>query len=90
MKMDEFSKSVGLFAAILMPFWNIPLVVRIIRRKTSKDISLLWLFGVWSCIVLMLPASLQSSDSVLRGFGFSNAILFSVVVVVVLIYYREP
>lgn len=71
-----------------MPLWNIPLMIRIWRRKTAHDISLWWLFGVWGSIMLMLPSSLTSQDIVLRGFGLSNAILFSLVVIVVLIHRR--
>ena len=77
-------------AAVTMPLWNIPLMIRIHRRKTSNDISLAWLFGVWGSILLMLPASLVSSDPVLKAFGVSNFFLFSLVVVVVVAYRRPP
>ena len=80
----------GLVAGVAMPFWNIPLIMRIIKRKSSEDISLMWVFGIWGCIVVMLPASLISSDPVLRSFGITNAVLFSVVVGVVLRYRRPP
>jgi hypothetical protein len=81
-------ESIGLFAAVLMPVWNIPLIVRIVRRKTSQDISLAWLFGVWSCMLAMLPAALKSNDAVLKAFGISNVVFFSGVVVAVLMYRR--
>jgi hypothetical protein len=71
-----------------MPLWNIPLIVRIWRRKTSQDISLAWVFGVWGCIILMLPSSLQSSDVVLKAFGVGNSVLFTVVLFVVVRYRR--
>lgn len=86
--MDQLIQQLGLVGAILMPFWNIPLMVRIVRRKTSEDISLAWLFGIWGCILAMLPSSLVSTDPILRGFGVTNGILFSAVVVVVLMYRR--
>ena len=78
----------GLVAGITMPLWNIPLIIKIVRRRSCADISFLWLFGVWGSIVLMLPSSLLSSDVVLKGFGISNFLLFSVVVAVVLKYAR--
>lgn len=87
--MDNFWGSVGTIAGIVMPIWNIPLIVRIIQRKTSQDISLAWLFGVWSCIILMLPASMTSQDTSLKGFAISNTIFFSGVVLTVL-WYRRP
>ncbi len=85
-----FWNKLGLICAIVMPIWNIPLIVRIARRKTSEDISLAWLFGVWGCMVLMLPSSLRSSDLVLKAFGISNVVFFSGVVVAVLLYRRRP
>jgi hypothetical protein len=42
-------------SAVLMPFFDIPLIARIIRRKSSEDISLVWTFGIWVCILGMLP-----------------------------------
>jgi uncharacterized protein with PQ loop repeat len=86
----EVFKIVGLFAGVFMPFFNIPLIIRIVRRKTSRDISLAWGVGVWSCIVLMYPSTLLSHDVVLRSFGLSNVILFSIVLIVVWIYHKEP
>ncbi len=73
----------------MMPLWNIPLIVRIVRRRSCGDLSLLWLFGIWGCIVLMLPSSLISTDIVLKAFGISNFLLFSVVVMVVMKYRKS-
>lgn len=87
--MKNISQTLGLIGGIGMPFWNIPLMVRIVRRRSAMDISLGWLFGVWGCIVLMAPSALTSPDPILRGFGWSNLILFSVVVVVVLRYRKQ-
>ncbi len=74
-------KTIGLIAAIVLPFWNIPLIVKIGKRKSSKDISLAWAVGVFTCMVLMLPAGLISSDAVFRTFTVVNFLLFSAVVV---------
>ena len=90
--MDETIQTVGLIAAVVMPFWNIPLMIRIGRRKSSKDISLPWALGVLSCVFLMLPSALASSDVTFKVFGVVNAALFSAVVVQVLRYRqgRQP
>ncbi len=87
--MEEVFKWCGLVGAVGMPIFNIPLIVRIIKRKSSDDISLSWVVGVWACIVLMFPSSLYSTDPVLRGFGASNMIFFSVVCFVVLKYRKR-
>jgi uncharacterized protein with PQ loop repeat len=79
----------GTVAGIVMPFWNIPLIWRIIQRKTAEDISLAWLFGVWGCIVLMLPAALVSSEVAFKSYAVTNAVFFSAVVAVVLMYRKK-
>ncbi|MDP8212867.1 MAG: hypothetical protein P9X22_06230 [Candidatus Zapsychrus exili] len=72
-------EKIGFVAAVVLPFWNIPLVVKIIKRKSSKDISLLWVTGVWICILLMAPAGFRSSDIVWRAFNITNLVLFTIV-----------
>jgi uncharacterized protein with PQ loop repeat len=79
-------KIIAIIAAIVLPLWNIPLIVRIIKRKSSKDISLFWAIGVWVCFLLMAPSGFTSTDIVWRVFNIVNLILFSAVVVAVLIY----
>ena len=70
-----------------MPFFNIPLIVRIARRRSSEDISLAWVVGVWLCIVGMVPSSLQSTDVVLYAFGVVNVVFFTGVLIVVLCFH---
>ena len=83
-------KNIALFAAVVLPLWNIPLIVRIVKRKSSMDISIYWVLGVWTCFVLMAPAAFVSADLVWRAFNIVNLILFTAVLVVVLIYRRQP
>jgi len=77
---------VGLIAAVALPLWNIPLIIRIQRRKSSKDLSLWWVLGVWVCLLLMLPSGLRSSDMVFRAFTMANIVLFTGVVIQTLRY----
>ncbi|MFN0118386.1 MAG: hypothetical protein ACKVQC_08880 [Elusimicrobiota bacterium] len=87
--MENFIQKLGMIGAIAMPFWNIPFMVRIIKRKTSEDISLFWLFGIWGCIVAMFPSTMNSPDPILKAFGITNMIMFSLVVVVVMLYRKK-
>ncbi|MDP3142663.1 MAG: hypothetical protein Q8N14_01765 [Candidatus Omnitrophota bacterium] len=80
---------IALIAAIILPFWNIPLIARIIKRKSSKDISMFWAVGVWSCLALMAPSSFVSVDIVWKVFSIINLIFFSGVLVTVLAYRRS-
>jgi len=77
---------IALVAAIVLPLWNIPLIVRIIKRKSSKDISIYWACGIWVCFLLMLPHGLRSEEIVWRVFNIVNFTFFSFVTLVVLIY----
>jgi uncharacterized protein with PQ loop repeat len=82
------TEKIALIAAIVLPFWNIPLIVRMIKRRSSADISLHWALGVWVCFVLMAPEAFQSSDLVWKTFNIVNLALFSLVIIVAL-YYRQ-
>ena len=84
--MEILLKWIGAAAGVAMPLFNIPLMVRIWRRRSAEDISLSWLFGVWSCMVVMLPSALVSPDIVLKVFGIANVLLFSGVVAVVMCF----
>ena len=81
-------EKLGLIAAVILPLWNIPMIVRIIKRKSSEDISLAWALGVWVCFLLMFPNGLRSPDIVWRTFNILNMIFFTVVMLVT-VYYRK-
>ncbi len=84
--MKSLISNVALVAAIVMPFFNIPLIYKIIKRKSSGDISVSWVLGVWICIVLMAPAGFTSQDLVWRTFNYVNFLFFTVVMIVVCKY----
>ena len=79
-------ETLGLIGAVMLPFWNIPLIIRIAKRKSSRDLSLWWTFGILACLLMMLPAGLASSDVVFKVFTVINLVLFSAVVIQVLRY----
>jgi len=82
-------EKIAFIAAIVLPLWNIPLIVRIIKRKSSKDISMYWALGVWICFLLMAPEAFRSPDPVWRVFNIMNLILFTAVVITVLVYRKR-
>ncbi|NLE65523.1 MAG: hypothetical protein GX606_06375 [Elusimicrobia bacterium] len=79
-------ETLALIASIVMPLWNIPLILRIIRRRSSEDLSLAWFLGVWGCMLVMLPWGLVTTDKVLKVFSIVNLTLFSVVGIVMFKY----
>ena len=86
--MMNYMETVGMVAAVVLPLFNIPLIMRIIHRRSSEDISLIWAVGVWVCILLMAPSGFTSDDRIWRTFNMMNIVLFSMVVAVTL-HYRK-
>ncbi len=84
--LDFWIEKLGLVAAVVLPLWNIPLIIRIIQRGSSQDISLSWALGVWVCIILMAPSGVRSADLVWRTFNIVNLVLFTAVMVTVVKY----
>ena len=87
--MDAWIEKIGMLGALALPFFNIPLIQRMIERKSSEDFSLSWALGVWVCILLMTPHALRSSDTTFRAFGVLNIIFFSAVAFLVVKYRRR-
>ena len=88
--MSGWVEKIGVFSGTILPIFNIPLIARIVKRKSSDDLSLSWAIGVWVCIVLMTPQALKSNDLAFKMFGVSNIIFFSLVVFFVLKYRSKP
>jgi uncharacterized protein with PQ loop repeat len=80
-------QNLGLISSVALPLFNIPLMRRMIQRKSSEDLSLTWVIGIHLCLIGMLPSSLASTDLVFTAFGIANLVLFSGVLYLV-IYYR--
>jgi hypothetical protein len=80
-------QTLGMVSAVAMPFFDIPLIWRVMQRKSSADISLIWTFGIWICILGMLPSSWVSPDPILKAFGVVNTVLFTAVVAAVIWYH---
>ncbi|HLF17416.1 MAG TPA: hypothetical protein VI749_00780 [Candidatus Omnitrophota bacterium] len=80
--MQNWINTMGMVAAIVLPLWNIPLIVKIVKRRSSRDLSLGWALGVWVCLLMMAPSGFSSADPVWRTFNMVNLVLFSGVVFV--------
>lgn len=79
-------EKISMFAAVALPLFNIPLIIKILQRKSSQDLSMVWLLGVWTCSLLMMPSAVKSPDMVWRIFSYTNITLLSIVVIVALKY----
>ena len=84
----DILQALGYLASVVLPLFNIPLVVRLCRRKSSADLSLVWVFGVLACLMMILPVAWASTDPVFRLFSILNFLFFSPVAGLAL-YYRR-
>lgn len=78
----------AMLSSVALPFFNIPLIIRIFKRRSSKDLSLIWAIGVWTCMVGMTPGALQSSDFIFTLFSLCNLFFFTGVLILVLWFRR--
>ena len=76
----------GVAAGFVLPLFNLPLIFKIYRTKSAKDFSMVWAFGIWICLLLMLPQVILTPDLSFRVFGLSNFAFFSLVLIAVLRY----
>ena len=81
---------IALLAATMLPLWDIPLIIRIVQRKSSQDISMVWAAGLWATSVLMAPSAFISGDKVAIGFNCVNVTMVTIVLIVVYKYRKGP
>ncbi|MFC1666454.1 hypothetical protein ACFL0P_01090 [Candidatus Omnitrophota bacterium] len=81
--------NIALVASIILPLWNIPLIMRIIKRRSSEDISIYWAVGVWICLVAILPSGLKSDFIVWKVFAIFNLFFFSCVTFCTLLFHNK-
>ncbi len=80
-------QKLGMAASIALPLFNIPLMMRMIERKSSEDLSLIWVLGVFACIVATFPAAMHSPDIIFKVYQVINITFFSGVTVLA-VYFR--
>ena len=81
-------ETIGFWAGIMLPLWDIPLIVRIIQRKSSADISLLWIWGLWLTSILMTPSAFMVGNILAIGFNVVNVVMLSIVLIIVIKYQK--
>lgn len=81
-------ETVGLWAGAILPLWDIPLMVRIIRRQSSSDISLFWAWGIWLSSVLMAPSSFVVANKIAMVFNIVNVTTLTALLMIVVKYHR--
>lgn len=77
---------VGALAGAALPLFDIPLIVRIVKRRSSKDISILWAVGLWASSAAMVPAALVGHEVASKAFNIVNITMLTAVVIAVVKY----
>ncbi len=80
----------GMIGGVILPLFSLPLILRVLKRKSSSDISLVWAIGVYSCFIVMLPSAVTSEDLIYKTYSIINIILFTGVVFVAVKYRKGP
>lgn len=78
--------SMATIAGGALPLFDLSLILYVIKRKSSKDISVLWAVGLWATSVAMAPAGIMSHDIASKAFNIVNVVMLSAVVFVVIKY----
>jgi len=79
--------TIAFWAGVVLPLWDIPLILHIIRRKSSADISVVWMWGLWGSSVLMAPSSwLERTNPASIAFNIVNVAALTVLLIVVMKY----
>ena len=87
--MENYIEKIALVAGVALPFFNVPLIIRLWQRKRAEDLSVSWAVGVWVCIVLMTPQALRSTDAAFKAYGVVNILFFTVVAFQIVWYRRK-
>ncbi|MBI4397497.1 MAG: hypothetical protein HY586_00045 [Candidatus Omnitrophica bacterium] len=82
-------EQIAVVAGAVLPIFNIPLIIKLWKRKSAKDFSLVWVLGCWVCILLMAPAAITGEDMAFKVFEIMNLIFFSGVAFLVVKYHRS-
>lgn len=81
-----FWENAGAIAGGILPLFDLFLIVHVIKRKSSKDISLMWAIGLWATSVGMAPAGILSPSIASKAFNIVNVLMLTIVVIVVYKY----
>ena len=84
--MNDWIQKIAMVGGLVLPLFNVPLILAVRKRKSSEGLSITWALGVWVCIVLMTPQALRSEDLAFRVYGIVNIIFFSAAVFYILKY----
>jgi len=89
MNTTETIKIVEVVSSVVLPLFNIPLILKIRKRGSSKDYFLTWTFGIFDCLLLIIPSVLLMPHIVFKVFGIINLVTFSTVILYILKYYHH-
>lgn len=81
--MKGLFENISTIAAAVLPLFDIPLILHIMKRRSSKDISVLWAVGLWVTSIALAPAGILNPNWASKLFNIVNVIMLTILVVVV-------
>ncbi len=77
---------IGITAALLTTFGFVPQIIKMLRTKSSKDVSLITLFQFSAGVLLWALYGLYLRDSIIIA---ANVITFITLVIAIVLYYHN-
>ncbi len=82
-------ETTALITSIILPFFNIPLIYRISKRRSAEDVSAIWSIGVFVCFIIIEPYALLSGDIVFAVFNSLNIAFFIIINILIFRFRRK-
>lgn len=82
-------KTIALIIGIILPFFNIPLIYRITKRRSAEDVSLVWSLGILVCFILMQPHAVIGGEKIFALFNTIN-IFFLIIMNIQILRFHKP
>ena len=76
-------EKIGFWAGVALPLFDIPLIIHVVKRKSSADISMIWIVGLWATSVMLL---IGTKEQMAMGFNIVNVLMLTILMAVVIKY----
>lgn len=82
-------KELGYICSMIVPVFHIPLIMKLVRKKSSQEWSLLSVIGFWIATLGIQPWALMTDDRALTILNTLSLMFISVELVLVIKYRRN-
>lgn len=83
--MEWYVNVIGIAAALLTTFGFVPQIIKILRTKSVKDVSIVMMFQIGAGVILWIVYGIYRGDPIIIA---ANAVTFITLIVAIAMYYR--